>query len=268
MSLDKILSDAYMIKDLKKEINEDIKKNLDKINIDKLALFDFIHKVDRLDIMIEMLLDDVKKAKGLKTTEYDNNKISNQEDIKEYTIKRTSEKLDKQPVNMNEQVKVYKKTKDVNEFDKAGKIESIKNDEHNQTHKKAIEDAYDRIAKLEKIMSERNIFRKEEDIQKMKDFHTAEEREEMLEKKHIKAESFTPKAKVQSDPTMDKTVAMSREEFYRELDNSMGSGTSFESKTEILDNINYDEDEEEYYDAYEEEKGNGLLGKFKDFIGK
>ena len=256
MNLNKILLDAKMMKELKKDINEDIKNNLDKIHADKLEVFDFMHKVDRLDLMIDRLLDDVKKMGS------HNNTATIHNDMREYKIKRKEVDTNiHKNKNENSITKLYNVEKTICEKDKKVSINTSKDDE---THKKDINAAYARIAKLEEVINERRLIEKEEEIIKMKDVHTMEERAEMLEKKHIKAESFTPKAKLQSDQTMDKTVAMSREEFYKELDSSMGNNSSL--KDSEINKV--EEDDEEFYNIYEEEKSGSLLDKFKEFMSK
>ena len=267
MNLNKILLDAKMMKELKKDINEDIKNNLDKIHADKLEIFDFMHKVDRLDLMIDRLLDDVK------TMQSHNSTASTHNDMREYKIRRKDVDTKIHQSNKENGVtKLYNVEKSISKNDEKISINTVKDED---THKKDINAAYARIAKLEAVINERRNIEKEEEIIKMKDIHTMEERAEMLEKKHIKAESFTPKAKVQSDQTMDKTVAMSREEFYRELDNSLGDGGAGDLKDSAKGNIekkadivNEIEAEDEFYNIYEEEKSGSLLDKFKEFMGK
>lgn len=224
MDLEKILSRVYSIQALKEEVNDDIRKNEANINIDKLEFFDFMHKVEKLDLMINALIDEIKtqnedrhkaqidKEDILSAFNLDN-LHSKAKDIHKEEIKEDDkEEEDIKCYVIGESKEDKKKELSKEEIDDDVKIRPAS----------SIEEAYKRIAKLESLMNERRFIERDEELSHMKDIHSKEEREEMLGKRKIIAQTFTPKARKQSDPEMDKTVAMSKDEFYRHINNEVG----------------------------------------------
>lgn len=302
MDLENILSRIYDIKKVKEEVNNNIKDNVSKINADKLEIFDFIHKLEKIDLMIDSLIDEIKMEKE----EENKAQVDKNEFLSAFNLKRNKEEE-------QEYIDESKNEDDIKCYNIGDKKDNLKicveeDDEEKSTN--SIEEAYKRIAKLEKLMDKRRLIERDEELSHMKDIHSKEERDEMLGKRKIIVETFTPKSKEQSEPGMDKTVAMSKEEFYKEIDNSTQGSKLIESEksslnkksdehsksslvnmdytavidmdqTAILDfdhtqyeNNHSDEkndeknDDEDEYDIYNEEKGSGIFDKVKDFLGK
>ncbi|MGL4762217.1 MAG: hypothetical protein ACRCWG_12275 [Sarcina sp.] len=283
MGINNAINKLYMLKKLKKEVNEDIKKNLDKMNMDEIEKFEFMHKIDKLDLIIEGVIEEIEKSnREEKVADINKEEIISifkpKEKIKENDIEDLADSDTKKYIPTRLETK--KKSIEKEEGTK------VKADEM----KSSIEMAYKRIEDLEKLINQRKLIEKEELFGNMKDIHSREERADMLKKRHIISESFTPKAKEQSDPEMQKTVAMSKEEFYKEV-NDLAIEENIEKTpinmdhTMMMDKSDLEgkynsnvhnegkknsskEEASEYYDIYNEEKSSGIIEKFKDFLGK
>ena len=282
MDFDNIINKLYMFKRLKSEVNSEIENNLDKVEIDELEKFEFMHKVKKLDLIINNVIAELKEYKE----EEHSVEINKEEILNKFKIKEKEETLKEN--ELDEDIKHYTKIREQKKV-KEKEIVNIKKEiveEKKETDqmKSSIEMAYKRIEDLEKLLNERRFIDKKELFGEMKDIHSKEEREAMLKKRDIISESFTPKAKEQSDPTMEKTVAMSKDEFYKEINQSLEEGKKESRKEQTEFNIDYtvlmdkeeieqhsikNEDiEDEYYDIYNEEKSSGILEKFKGLLGK
>lgn len=280
MDFDNIINKLYMFKRLKSEVNSEIENNLDKVEIDELEKFEFMHKVKKLDLIINNVIAELKEYKE----EEHSVEINKEEILNKFKIKEKEETLKEN--ELDEDIKHYTKIREQKKV-KEKEIVNIKKEiveEKKETDqmKSSIEMAYKRIEDLEKLLNERRFIDKKELFGEMKDIHSKEEREAMLKKRDIISESFTPKAKEQSDPTMEKTVAMSKDEFYKEINQSLEEGKKESRKEQTEFNIDYtvlmDKEEIEqhsiknedieYYDIYNEEKSSGILEKFKGLLGK
>lgn len=254
MQLEKILDKLYRIKNLKQDINRDIKENRKNINMDKLEFFDFIHKVEKLDLMINDLIDEVNKNNSEISSENyekeEKNKNDEKKIIKKFNIDNTKNEDIKSisiqtPININ----LDKIDIDTNDIDtKEYKIGNNKNENMNECEisdkpTNSIEEAYKRIAKLENLMNQRRFIEKNEETNHMKDIHSKEERDTMLEKRKIVAQTFTSRARENKDD-MDHTVAMSKEEFYNELNKSQNHNIKINS----FDNENNDYEKNNNYE--------------------
>ena len=280
MDFDNIINKLYMFKRLKSEVNSEIENNLDKVEIDELEKFEFMHKVKKLDLIINNVIAELKEYKE----EEHSVEINKEKILNKFKIKEKEETLKEN--ELDEDIKHYTKIREQKKV-KEKEIVNIKKEiveEKKETDqmKSSIEMAYKRIEDLEKLLNERRFIDKKELFGEMKDIHSKEEREAMLKKRDIISESFTPKAKEQSDPTMEKTVAMSKDEFYKEINQSLEEGKKESRKEQTKFNIDYtvlmDKEEIEqhsiknedieYYDIYNEEKSSGILEKFKGLLGK
>ena len=289
MDFDNIINKLYMFKRLKSEVNSEIENNLDKVEIDELEKFEFMHKVKKLDLIINNVIAELKEYKE----EEHSVEIDKEEIVNKFKVKEKEEETLKEN-ELDEDIKQYTKIREQKKNEEKEivtiKKEIIEEKKETDQMKSSIEMAYKRIEDLEKLLNERRFIDKKELFGEMKDIHSKEEREAMLKKRDIISESFTPKAKEQSDPTMEKTVAMSKDEFYKEINQSLEDEKKESRKEQIkkIDktefNIDYtvlmdkeeieqhsikNEDiEDEYYDIYNEEKSSGILEKFKGFLGK
>lgn len=280
MDFDNIISKLYMFKRLKAEVNSEIENNLDKVKIDELEKFEFMHKVKKLDLIINNVIAELKEYKE----EEHSVKIDKEEIVNKFKAQEKEEDTLKENES-DEDIKQYTKIREQKKA-KEKEIVTIKKEiveEKKETDqmKSSIEMAYKRIEDLEKLLNERRFIDKKELFGEMKDIHSREEREAMLKKRDIISESFTPKAKGQSDPTMEKTVAMSKDEFYKEINQSLAGEKKEEKKefnidhTVLMDkediekhSIKNEDIDDEYYDIYNEEKSAGILEKFKELLGK
>ncbi|WP_297523028.1 hypothetical protein [uncultured Clostridium sp.] len=284
MGIDNAINKLYMLKELKAEVNNDIKNNLNKMNIDQIEKFELIHKIDKLDLIIDGILVELEETEIKE--KYDS--IDKEEIVNIFNPKEERKKMNIGIISDSDTKKYIPKRLDVKEEESIKQEVTVNNDDE---VKSSIEMAYKRIEDLEKIINERKLIEKEELFGNMKDVHSKEERDEMLKKRNIVSQSFTPKSKAQSDPEMDKTVAMSKDEFYQELSNSLGDEKKKDIKKKIdinhtvlmdkIDESAYSGTQEvkeekeieelkddEYYDIYNEEKSGSIIDKFKDFLGK
>ncbi|MGL5575566.1 MAG: hypothetical protein ACRDCW_08505 [Sarcina sp.] len=287
MGIDNVINKLYMFKRLKDEVNNEIEINLDKMEMDEIEKFELMHKIKKLDLIIDNVIKELERDEKKEEQK-------KQEHIASIDKEELVNKFKKEEVLSDIDIKQYvpireeKRSENKNSIKMEKEIISEDKKENNEI-KSSIELAYKRIEDLEKLLNERKLIEKEEIFGNMKNVHSKEEREEMLKKRHIISESFTPKAKEQSDPEMDKTVAMGKEEFYKEINESLEiekkpqveqvniDHTMLMDKTEIekqskTNEENYEIDkeqnEDEYYDIYDEEKSSGILEKFKDLLGK
>lgn len=279
MEFDNVINKLHMFKRLKEEVNEEIQVNLEKMEMDELEKFEFMHKLKKLDIIIDNVIAELIK-KDEHTASID----------KEELVHKFERKNEKVEISDND-IKQYIPIREEKKNEKSVSIKedtSTKDKEDKNEMKSSIEMAYKRIEDLEKLLNERKLIEKEELFGNMKNVHSREEREEMLKKRNITSESFTPKAKEQSDPEMEKTVAMGKDEFYKEITESLDKKkkeevnidhTMFMDKAEIekhtkpkqevdILETSMPTEDDEYYDIYNEEKSTGILEKFKDLIGK
>ncbi|MGL4991567.1 MAG: hypothetical protein ACRCYC_06240 [Paraclostridium sp.] len=288
MNKNNIKKKIAILRDVKRDIDIVIRDNKKNLNMDELEWFEFVHKLDKMDVILNSMekdlnLDDEdKSSKSSSSLEKSNDVICNENNIDDgnFNLQRTTiiedEYLDQDGysnvsnnyIDQNESSNVGNNYMDQDDYSNVDNNEEVKI----ENFESSLNDTNKKIEYLEKLLEEKR-FIEEKDLELyMKEIHLKEEREAMLRKRQIVAQSFTPKSKEQSDSTIDKTIAMSKEEFYDKIDGS---------KTEILDiPIEIQEerpaqniDESDYcfsedYDLYEEEKNNSIIDKFKDLLGK
>lgn len=270
-----------VLRDVKKEIDIIIKNNMENLDIDELERFEFIHKIEKMDVILNSIERDLDlDDQGKINREFYENKDTKQDiSIYDSGVDDEENKFIYEEDNEDEEnnFNLQRTTIIENEFiedpNYLEDVESNQKDKKIENFETTLNDTNKKLEYLEKLLEEKR-FIEEKDLELyMKEIHLKEEREAMLRKRQIVAQSFTPKSREQSDSTIEKTIAMSKEEFYDKIDGS---------KTEILDipidvkpqeakTQNIDESEycfSEDYDIYEEEKNNSILDKFKDLLGK
>ncbi|MGL4741930.1 MAG: hypothetical protein ACRC41_14225 [Sarcina sp.] len=264
MIRDSIKNKFEILRKVKLEIDEVIKENINNFDMDELEKFEFIHKVDKMDVILNSIEKELNKDESIFKNYVDENE-NNQKEIYIDEIDNEQETYDLSP----EKTTIIER-QFIDNVLEDNREEAFEQDSKIENFESTLNDTNKKIEYLEKLLEEKR-FIEEKDLELyMKEIHLKEERDAMLRKRQIVAQSFTPKSREQSDSSIEKTIAMSKEEFYDKIDGS---------KTEILDipieiksessNINnsdycFSED----YDVYEEEKNNSILDKFKDLLGK